>query len=119
MSEGREVAAVVEGRLDEQMVERALEAAAAGPPAERVRNAVETAIEIVEADPEAAREALSALRGDPAALQRLEAGLDLSPERATLAIGAAIQLAVTELAAPVPNLRERTEELLRWLEGAW
>jgi len=119
MTEGRELAAVVDGRLDERMVERALEAAAAGPPAERIRNAVETAIEIAEANPEEAREALSALRGDPAALRRLEAGLDLAPERATLAVGAVIQLAVAELAAPAPDLRGRTEELLRWLEGDW
>lgn len=119
MSEGRELATVVDGRLDERLVERALEAAAAGPPAERIRNAVETAIDIVESDPEAAREALAALRGDPAALERLEAGLEMSPERATLAVGGAIQLALTELASPVPDLRGRTEELLRWLEGAW
>jgi len=119
MTEGREVAAVVDGRLDERMVERALQAAAAGPAAERIRNAVETAIEIAEAEPEAAREALSALRGDPVSLKRLEAGLDLDPERATLAVGAAVQLAVTELDSPEPDLRGRTEELLRWLEGGW
>jgi len=105
--------------LDERLVERALQAAAAGSPTERVRNAVETAIDIAETDPEAAREALSALRSDPIALQRLEAGLELSPERATLALGAVIQLAVTELAASEPDLRGRTEELLRWLEGDW
>jgi hypothetical protein len=119
MSEGRELATVVDGRLDERMVERALEAAAAGPAAERIRNAVETAIEIAEAEPEAAREALSALRGDPAALKRLERGLGLAPERATLAVGAAIQLAVAELGGPAPDLRGRIDELLRWLEGDW
>jgi hypothetical protein len=119
MTEGRELAAVVDGRLDERMVERALEAAAAAAPAERIRNAVETVIEIVEAEPEAAREALLALRGDPLALKRLEAGLDMDPERATLAVGAAVQLAVTEMAGPAPDLRSRTEELLRWLEGDW
>jgi len=101
------------------MVERALEAAAASAPAERIRNAVETAIEIAESDPRAAREALAALRGDPAALERLEAGLEMGPAQATLAVGAAIQLAVAELDTPAPNLRGRTEELLRWLEGAW
>jgi hypothetical protein len=119
MTEGRELAAVVDGRLDERMVERALEAAAASPSNERIRNAVETAIEIIEADPDAARDALSSLRGDPAALQRLEAGLGLSPERATLALGAAIKLAIAELNQPDPDLRQRTDELVRWLEGGW
>lgn len=111
--------AVVEDRLDERLVERMLEAAAAGPPAERIRDAVETAIDIAEADPAGAREALWSLRGDCTALECLESGLEMSPERATMAIGAAIQVLEAELASPDPNLRDRTEELVRWLEGAW
>jgi hypothetical protein len=43
----------------------------------------------------------------------------MSPERATLAIGAAIQIASAELASVAPDLRGRTDELLCWLEGAW
>jgi hypothetical protein len=105
--------------LDERLVERAFESAAAGPPAERVRNAVKAVVDIAESEPGAAHDALCALRGDPATLQRLEAGLEMTPERATLALGAAIQLAVAELASPAPNLRSRSEELLCWLEGGW
>lgn len=119
MTEGRGSTAVVESRLDARVVERMLESATAGPPAERVRDAVETAIDIAESDPREAREVLWSLRGDPVSLQRLEAGLQMSPERATLAIGAAIQIASAELASVTPDLRGRTDELLRWLEGAW
>jgi hypothetical protein len=96
-----------------------LESTTTGPPAERVRDAVETAIEIAESDPAGAREALWSLRGDCVSLQRLEAGLQMSPERATLAIGAAIQIASAELGSVAPDLRGRADELLRWLEGAW
>jgi hypothetical protein len=110
---------MVESRLDAGLMKRMLESATAGPPAERVRDAVETAIDIAESDPREAREVLWSLRGDAACLQRLEAGLQMSPERATLAIGAAIQIASAELASVAPDLRGRTDELLRWLEGAW
>jgi hypothetical protein len=119
MTEGRGPMAVVESRLDERLVERMLESATGGPPAERVRDAVDTAIDIAESDPNGAREALWSLRGDCVSLQRLEAGLQMSPERATLAIGAAIQIASAELGSVAPDLRGRTDELLRWLEGAW
>lgn len=119
MTEGREPVLLVEGDLDDRLLERAFEAAAAGPPTERVRNAVETAIDIIETDPRGAYEVLCALRGDAEKLQRLERGLNVSPERATLAVGAAIQLAVAELSSAKPDLRARTEELVRWLEGDW
>jgi hypothetical protein len=119
MTEGRGPLAVVESRVDEQLVERMLESTTAGPPAERIRDAVETAIGIAESDPVGAREALWSLRGDCGSLQRLEAGLQMTPERATLAIGAAIQIASAELASVAPDLRGRTDELLCWLEDAW
>ncbi len=119
MTEGRGVTAVVEGRLDERLVERALEAAADAPPADRTRIAVETAVDIAELDPQGTREALWILRGDRSALERLERGLEMSPERATFALGAAIQLAAAELGSPAPDLRGRMPELLCWLEGAW
>jgi hypothetical protein len=119
MEEGREVAAVLDGRLDERLVERVLGAAADAPRGESIRGAVEAVVEASEADPEGTREALWALRGDSGALERLEQGLDLAPERATLALGAAIQLASNELASPDPDLRSRVVELLRWLEGDW
>ncbi|MGE5282427.1 MAG: hypothetical protein ACM3N0_08945 [Chloroflexota bacterium] len=119
MTEGRAVSAVIEGRLDERLVERALEAAAFAPEGERIRDAVETVVDVAELDPDGTRRALWGLRGDPVALERLEACLAMSPERATLALGAAIQICSAELASLEPDLRERVPELLRWLEGTW
>jgi hypothetical protein len=105
--------------LDKRTVERALEAAADSPPEDRIRNAVEAVIDAAEIDPEGTREALWWLRGDRATLERLEACLGMEARQATLALGAAIQLAAAELAFPCPDLRNRLPELLRWLEGAW
>jgi hypothetical protein len=119
MTEGRESTLVADGRLGERLLERVLEAAAQGPPKERIRNGLEAAIELVELDPEAARRELWALRSDRATLERLERCLGGRPERATLALGAAIQLGRSELASPEPDLRSRVPELLRWLEGDW
>ena len=119
MTQGRGSAAVLESRMDPRLVEQMLVSVSAGPGGERIREAVETAIDIAESDPGAARDALWSLRGDVVSLQRLEAGLQMSPERATLAIGAAIQIASAELGSVTPDLRSRTDELLRWLEGAW
>lgn len=120
MTEGREPTLVVDGRLDERLVERAFEAAETVAPEDRVRTALEAAIDLVESsDPRGAREALWALRGSPIALKRLEACLDLEPERATLALGAAIQLASAELGSADPDLRGRSAEILQWLEGGW
>lgn len=119
MTKGRAVLAVVEGRLDERLVERALEAAAFAPEGEQIRNAVETVVNISELDPEGTREALWSLRGDLESLERLEICLKMTPERATLALGAAIQICSAELSSVDPDLRERMPELLRWLEGVW
>jgi hypothetical protein len=119
VTEGRELAAVLDGRLDERLVERVLDAAANASASERVPDAVAKVVEIAEMDPEGTREALWALRGDTFALESLEQGLGLSPKQATLALGAAIQLASTELKSADPDLRGRVPELLRWLEGAW
>jgi hypothetical protein len=105
--------------LDKRTVERALEAAAYSPPQERIRDAVETVIDAAEIDPVGTREALWWLRGDRMAMERLEACLSMDAKRATLALGAAIQLAAAELASPNPDLRSRFSELVRWLEGAW
>lgn len=119
MTEGRELAAVLDGRVDDQLVDQVVEAAADAPKGDAVHDAVMRVVEIAERDPDATREALWALRGDAGALANLEQGLPLSPSKATLALGSAIQLASTELASAEPDLRGRLPELMRWLEGTW
>lgn len=119
MQEGRELAVVLDGHLDERLVERVLLAAEAAPPEGRVRAGVEAVVEIAEDDPAGTRDALWALQGDPLAMQSLERGLRLDSKRATLALGAAIQLLRAELSSAAPDPRQRLPELLRWLEGGW
>jgi hypothetical protein len=119
VTEGRERTSVLDRRLDERLVERLLEAADEAAPGDTVRAAVERVVANAEIDPEGTRDALWALRGNPAALEGLEGRLDLAPDRATLALGGALQLASAELASREPDLRGRAAELLRWLEGAW
>lgn len=119
MTEGRAVSAVLDGRLDERMVNRALEAAAHVPRERQIRDAIEQVIDVAERDPVGTREALWSLRGDRTTMERLEAHLSLGAKRATFALGAAIQLAGAELASPDPDLRSRAPELLCWLEGTW
>lgn len=119
MTEGRELAAVLDGRFDDQMASQAIQAATDTPAADGVQGAFMKIVEMAERDPSGAREALWALRGDAGALEGLEHGLGLSPSRATLALGGAIQLASTELASAEPDLRGRVPELMRWLEGSW
>lgn len=119
MREGTKTVPLVEGRLDELVVERATAAAQAAPPEDRVRAGLEVAIEMAETDPAAARSALRELRADHLRLGKLEAWLAGDPDRTTFGLGAAIQLADTELAEPEPDLEELAPELLRWLEGEW
>jgi len=120
MQEGTRATSVLDRRLDEATAEAAISAAVAeAPPRRRVRAGLEAAIELAEVDPEAARAALWELRGNPAALARIEASLGEEPERATLALGAAIQAADAELASEEPDLRGHLPELLRWLEAGW
>jgi hypothetical protein len=110
---------LAEGRGEEEIVKRAIAAAEQAPLADRVRTGLEAVIDYAETDPAAARAALSTLRGNHHALARLEGCLRSGAERATLGLGAAIQVALTELASPAPDLRRRLPELERWLEGAW
>jgi hypothetical protein len=118
VAEDREPALLLEGRLDDELVERVAAAAAEEPLSEdRIRAALEAVVAWAEADPTAVREALWELRGDHSKLARLEACLGDNPERATLAFGAAIQVAAAELASPTPDLRRRLPELARWLAG--
>lgn len=119
MAESTDTVLLAEGRLEGELVERAIAAAAERPWEERVRAALEEVVAWAEADPGAARAALLELRSDHAALARLEACLGGRGERATLALGAAVQLALSELASPAPDLRRRLPELTRWLEHRW
>lgn len=119
MREGTRTAPLAEGRLDEGIVKQVIAAVQEAPPEERVRTGLEAAIAFAETDAAAARAALSKLRGDHVALRRLEAYLNGSEEEATLALGAAIQVALSELDSAAPDLRSRIPELTRWLEGDW
>lgn len=119
MSEGTKTVLPVEGRLDERIARRVIAAVQEAPPEDRVRAGLEASIEIAETDPAAARSALHELRSDHQRLGRLEAWLGGDPDRTTFGLGAAIQLADTELASPAPDLADLAPELLRWLEGEW
>lgn len=119
MREDTGVVLLIDGHVDEQLIEQAFEAAAEGPYQERVRKLLEITIAFAEADPERAREALWMLRDEEAMIERLVGCMECSPERATLALGAAFQIAHAELASAKPDLRSRVPELLRWLEGEW
>jgi hypothetical protein len=105
--------------LDERLADRVLEAATDAAPGERIHDAVAKVVEIAAVDPDGTQESLRALRANADALLGLERELGLSPDRATLALGGAIQLACAELASEDPDLGSRAPELVRWLEGAW
>ncbi len=119
MREGTRSTLLLEGRLDEEIVERAVSAAREAPLDERVIAGLEAVVEIAETDPVAARSALSALRADHTMLARLEGCLETTAERATFAVGGALQLALAELALAEPDLRARMPEMERWLKGSW
>ncbi len=119
MREGTRTALLVKGRLDEVFVKRATAAIEEAPPEDRVRAGLAALIEVAETDPAAARLALRELRTDHLRLSRLEAWLGGDPDRATFGLGAAIQLAGTELGSAAPELDRIAPELLRWLEGDW
>jgi len=119
MREGTRTALLVEGRVHEGFVKRALAAAKGAPSEDRVRTGLEAAIAAAETDPAAARAALTELRCDHASLRRIESCLGGSEEETTLALGAAIQVALSELYSPQPDLRRRLPELQRWLERDW
>lgn len=119
MREGTRTALLEEGQLDEGIVKRTLAAIEEAASDDRVRTGLEVAIAEAETDPAAARSALQELRTDHARLARLEGWLGGDPERATFGLGAAIQLAATELASDSPDLDRIAPDLLRWLEGDW
>jgi len=105
--------------LDGRFVDQVIAAATEAPEGGEVHDTVMRVVECAERDPQGTKEALWALRADTGALRSLEDGLGLAPDRATLALGGAIQLASSELASADPNLRGRMPELMRWLEGGW
>jgi len=119
MREGTRTALLAEGRPDEGIVKRVLTAVEEAAPEDRIRTGLAAVIAFAETDPAAARSALSELRGDHVALDRLEGCLGGSAERTTLALGAAIQVAIAELDMPSPDLRARLPEMQRWLEADW
>jgi hypothetical protein len=119
MREGTKTALLAEGHVGEGIVKRVIAAVAGASPEDRVRTGLEAVVDYAETDPATARAALSDLRGDHAALAQLEAHLPGDAERATLGLGAAIQVALTELASPTPDLRGRLPELEHWLQGDW
>lgn len=119
MSEGTRTAPLVEGQVDEAIVGRVIAATEAAPLEGRIAAGLEAVIDLAETDPAATRSALRELRGDHRSLARLEACLGGDGDRATLRLGAAIQVALSELASPKPDLRDRWLELTKWLEGGW
>jgi hypothetical protein len=119
MREGTRTALIVKESLDERIVQQAIAAAGEAPFADRLASGLEVAIAAAESDPCAARAALLELRADHWALARLERCIGGSAKRATFGLGGAIQLALTELSLPKPDLRGRQAELERWLGGRW
>jgi hypothetical protein len=114
--EGTRTALLVKGQPDEEIVKRVVAAVEDAPPEERIRAGLEAAIDVAETDAVAARSALHSLRSDHERLAQVEAWLGGDPGRATLDLGAAIQIAYAELASPVPDLRSLMSPLLAWLE---
>lgn len=119
MREGTRTALLEKGQFDEDAVKRVVAATEEAPPEDRVRAGLRVLIDLAETDPAAARSALHELRADHLSQSQIEAWLGGDPDRATFSLGAAIQLANTELASPTPDLEHLTPELLTWLEGTW
>jgi len=119
MREGTRTVLLNKGRLDEEFVKRAIAVAEKASPRTRIRAGLGALIDMAEADLATARSVLHELRTDHLRLACVEAWLGGDPDRATFALGAAIQLAGAELASPDPDLAAIEPDLLRWLEGDW
>lgn len=115
MGESRETLAVVESACPRGGAAGVLEAANAT--AEPLRASLEAIVELSEADPEAARQALWRLQADWPTLEMLERQIGGDPVQAALRVGAGIQLARAELSSPAPYLRGRLPELMELLSG--
>lgn len=80
-----------------------------------LRAGVEAIVAIAEMNPQDAREGLWRLQGDWRAWELLEPHVGGGPNQVALRLGAAIQVARSELASPEPQLWRRLPELLEWL----
>lgn len=119
MNEGTGTAPRLGGRFESGIVERAASGTRGLPPDERVKVGLEKAVGFAEAHPDEASTILGDLRVDHEARRRLEEWLGDGTPRTTFGLGAAIELARSELDSPSPDLRAREPELRRWLEGDW
>jgi hypothetical protein len=81
-----------------------------------LRAGVEAIVAIAEQHPVDAREGLWKLQGDWKTWELLEPYFDGGPDQVALRLGAAIQVARSELASPRPRLRQLLPELLDWLD---
>ena len=87
VTEGRELAAVLDGQFNDQIANQAVQVATKAPDGVEAQEAFMRIVDMADHDPGEARKALWALRGNAGALEGLEDGLGLSPSRATLALG--------------------------------
>ncbi len=76
---------------------------------------MEAIIAIAELNPRDAREGLWKLQADWETWELLERYVHGGPNQVALRLGAAIQVARSELASPNPQLRHRLPELMDWL----
>lgn len=89
--------------------------ACAARASDSLRAGVEAIVAIAEMNPRDAREGLWKLQADWQTWELLERHVDGGPNQVALRLGAAIQVARSELASPNPQLRQRLPELLDWL----
>jgi hypothetical protein len=80
-----------------------------------LRAGVEAIVAIAEQNPRDAREGLWRLQGDWRAWDLLEPYFECGSNQMALRLGAAIQVARSELASPNPQLQRKLPELLGWL----
>jgi hypothetical protein len=113
MNEGRERPSIVPDNRYAAAFAAVYEAADRAP--EPLRAGVEAVVQIAEQNPADAREGLWRLQADWRTWQLLEPHIGGGSIQAALRLGAAIQIARTELASPTPQLQRRLPELMEWL----
>ena len=113
MEKGRErLALVPDNRYANSYADVYAEAERAG---DALQAGVEAIIAIAELNPGDVREGLWKLQADWHTWELLERHVRGGPNQVALRLGAAIQVARSELASPNPQLRRRLPELMRWL----